>query len=433
MTRAKEKQQKNAFKNEQIPKSANYLPFVEARERVRNLHLNRKEEWYKYVRGERKDLGVKPPNIPSRPDYTYRNLGWLGWGDWLGTGGPSPRLRDYMTYEQASEFVRGKGIKSNTAYHRYWRQEGSILLPSNPDRHYRGQGWISWGEFLGTRHFKDIKWRSFKKAREYVRTLGLKSAKKFFRWRSEHLKQHPNEPFDIPSNPHDIYKNQGWQGYGDFLGTGFLSTHLMHSMIYSSFKESKGYIRRWRRERGLNFRKRSDYEEFLDYYKIGSLPRYPDQTYKNEGWKGWADFLGYVRPKLDEWPKYEEARQFVHGLGLKSHKEWIWYCRGDFKGLKKKPAHIPSNPYLVYAGKGWNGWGDWLGSGNIRKWTPSFVPYHEARAFARGLGLKSGVQWKKYLAGKFPGKPKKPENIPSVPDRHYKGAGWVDWKDFLGS
>jgi hypothetical protein len=62
-----------------IPAKNVFLPFGEARERVRALQLlNRKQcyEWYR--------TGKRPHDIPHDPDRTYRDAGWLSWADWLG-------------------------------------------------------------------------------------------------------------------------------------------------------------------------------------------------------------------------------------------------------------------------------------------------------------------------------------------------------------
>lgn len=60
-----------------------------------------------------------------------------------------------------------------------------------------------------------LRYRSFKKARAFVRSLGLKSTGD---WR-DYVKSR-TKPDDIPSAPHHIYANDGWAGWGDWLATG---------------------------------------------------------------------------------------------------------------------------------------------------------------------------------------------------------------------
>ena len=68
----------------------------------------------------------------------------------------------------------------------------------------------------------------------------------------------------------------------------------------------------------------------------------------------------------------------------------------------------------------WAGWPDWLGH---RVWRP----FEEARAFARSLGLKSQVEWLAWSKT-----PARPSDIPAAPSGVYKGE-WVDWYDWLGT
>jgi len=56
-----------------------FLPFLLARSFSRSLGLSNVDEWYEY-----KKSGKKPPNIPGKPNFVYRNEGWNGMKDWLG-------------------------------------------------------------------------------------------------------------------------------------------------------------------------------------------------------------------------------------------------------------------------------------------------------------------------------------------------------------
>lgn len=56
--------------------------------------------------------------------------------------------------------------------------------------------------------------------------------------------------------------------------------------------------------------------------------------------------------------EYEGARNIVKKLNLKSHKDWIKYCK-----LGMRPFNIPYSPDRTYKNKGWVSWEEWLGYG----------------------------------------------------------------------
>ena len=57
------------------------------------------------------------------------------------------------------------------------------------------------------------KFRTFKDARKFARSLKLSSSVK---WK-EFCKS-PDFPSDIPKRPESTFENEGWQGYSDWLG-----------------------------------------------------------------------------------------------------------------------------------------------------------------------------------------------------------------------
>jgi hypothetical protein len=89
------------------------------------------------------------------------------------------------------------------------------------------------------------------------------------------------------------------------------------------------------------------------------------------------------------WRTFEEARAFVHKLDLHSGDDWRDYCNSG-----RRPSDIPSNPDDVYEQSGWVSWGDWLGTRSRRG--EGWQPFKKARAFARGLDLKSNPEWRDY-------------------------------------
>jgi hypothetical protein len=63
-----------------------FADFEEARSFARRLSLGSQTEWKAFSAGRLPDKGVRPPEIPAKPNKTYEGRGWAGWRDWLGLG-----------------------------------------------------------------------------------------------------------------------------------------------------------------------------------------------------------------------------------------------------------------------------------------------------------------------------------------------------------
>ena len=57
-----------------------------------------------------------------------------------------------------------------------------------------------------------------------------------------------------------------------------------------------------------------------------------------------------------------------------------------------------------------------------------FLPFGEALAVARSLGLASVFEWKEWCKEGM-----RPTKVPAAPDRTYKGGGWQGWGHWLGT
>lgn len=67
----------------------------------------------------------------------------------------------------------------------------------------------------------DRRHRTFKKARAFVRSLKLKSESEWLDYTKSGMK-----PDDIPVDPHNVYANDGWAGWGDWLGATAFGAYL---------------------------------------------------------------------------------------------------------------------------------------------------------------------------------------------------------------
>ena len=104
------------------------------------------------------------------------------------------------------------------------------------------------------------KYRPFEEAREYARGLGLKNQKEWRKFSKSLLPEKGMLPDDIPADPYQTYKNQGWINLGDWLGTGTIAPFLRK---YRPFEEAREYAR------GLGLKK---FKEWLKYCK-GLVPK----------------------------------------------------------------------------------------------------------------------------------------------------------------
>ena len=127
------------------------------------------------------------------------------------------------------------------------------------------------------------------------------------------------------------------------------------------------------------------------------------------------------------WRPFEEAREFARSLNLRGKEEWEEYSKSG-----ERPDDIPSHPNDAYKNVGWKDWGDWLGTGSIANKNKEFLPFDEAREFARSLQLKTQDEWNQYLKSGKDGIPK-PDDIPANPGIIYKNDGWKGMIDWLGN
>jgi hypothetical protein len=275
-----------------------YRNFESAKRFIHSLGLKSQKDWFLLNRGELVGAGLLPPDIPKAPHLTYAQHGWVGWGDWLGTGNPAPGTKKYRTFREARRYVRSLRLESAKQWRSFYRGQlkgkGTLPkdIPVNPDIYYRTRGWTNWGDWLGTGRVADNKkvWRPFAKARAYVHRLKLKGQGDWSKFRTGRLKGAPKRPIDIPSNPNTTYKGRGWVSWGDWLGTYTTATRLRK-----------------------------------------------------------------YRP-------FRDARKFARSLRLNTEAEWLEFCRGERPDLGSLPQDIPVNAYQTYAHKGYRGIADWLGT-----------------------------------------------------------------------
>ena len=284
---------------------SDFLPFAKAIIQARSFRMSSREEWHAWSKA-----GRRPANLPSNPNKAYAEVGWQGWGHWLGTGnvagfnhlkkkemgleqgghratqpskGAAPRI------EQKAKHVNPRGKQPTTQPAKQSRP--SSQPPStqgNPQSGYSG-----------------VVWRP-----------NLKS------WVIEVRKKYGGTSKDLKTavEKHNaVCRDHGW-------------LDRIHAWRGKAVADSKRPISRPDSKR----------------------PR-PQVT---PGGKGPLQTPGRFLP-------FKDAAVIVQSLGLSGKVEWKEWCRN---GLR--PHNLPSAPDEKYREEGWIGWSHWLGTGNQQRKQP---------------------------------------------------------------
>ena len=192
-------------------------------------------------------------------------------------------MRHYRSFKKARAFARGLGLKNKRDWYAFARSNKKPdKIPATPNVVYASDGWSNWGDWLGTDYVaKPLRhYRSFRRARAFVRSRKLKSKAEWNKYyRSGKL------PADIPANPRTVYMNDGWSGFGDWLGTGRLANQHRK---FRSFKKARVFAR------GLGLKSTKEWYEYCKVKRRGDIPSNPDKIYTETGWAGYPDWLGYA-------------------------------------------------------------------------------------------------------------------------------------------
>lgn len=422
------------------PQLKAYRSFSEARAFARKLKFKSSTEWKAFCGGERPQLGCLPLDIPSNPNRTYDEKGWKGYGDWLGTGTLAPSNRRFRPFREARSFAGKLNLKNSSEWRVFCKGEMPRLgrlpadIPVAPNRIYAGKGWKGMGDWLGTGTVANFlkKYRPFRAARSFARHLKLKNGSEWGAFCKGEMPRLGRLPSDIPASPNESYANKGWQSMGDWLGTGNVATFLKE---YRSFKEARVFARKLKLTSAVEWQAFSAGKMPRLGKRPADIPTNPNNTYANKGWKNYGDWLGTgsVAPSLRKYRTFSRARAFARKLKLNNRDEWTSFCKGKMPRHGRLPTDIPAKPRDIYLDKGWKGYGDWLGTGNIAPTQRQYRPFSEARAFVRKLKLKSSAEWAAFCTGRMPQLGRLAADIPSHADRTYADKGWKGMGDWLGT
>lgn len=374
-----------------------WRPFEKARFFVRKLGLLSAHEWREYATSQK-----RPFDIPSSPANIYRNKGWKGFGDWLGTGTIATKDYVFRPFLEARKYARSLNLEKIADWFEL-EDKRPRDIPSRPYVNYKNQGWIHWGDFLNLKDFmpSDEDWMPFDKARAFVRKLGLKNTDDWY-----DILETDKIPYNIPHSPAYIYKNKGWKGIGDWIGTDRLADQFRE---YLDFKDAQKFMKENKITTANEWRK------FRKANNIENIPYKLRRTYSDD-WKGAQHFFGTEIFTL------EEAKNFLKDFKIKSSRDYSKFLKTDDAVI-----NLPGVPHRKYAKSGWIDWQDYLGYEDEKKPYSGRknISYKEAKKIIKENNITSTTEYQDFK------KQNKHIIIPSHPERNYKDQ-WKGWDDFLG-
>lgn len=148
------------------------------------------------------------------------------------------------------------------------------------------------------------------------------------------------------------------------------------------------------------------------------LPASAQEYYKLRGeWVNSFHFFGKTgltdKEKHENFLTYDEAKNLVNSLGIKSFSEYKRYIK------ESGNTSLPTHPERAYA-KDWIDRYNFFGKDKV-----SLLSYNEAKSFSMEMGFKTAKEYFEYR------KNNKESKLPQHPERDYEE--WVDWGEFLGT
>jgi len=366
----------------------NWRSYEEAKKYAQSLKLKSGLEWSKLYK--KKKL---PPDLPGAPNKLYKKF--EGWIIFLG--------KEYVSYEEAKKYAQLFKFKGQREWFAHCKSSNLQNIPAGVNEVYKE--FEGWEIFLRNEiPLNKRKYRSYEDAKKYAQSLKVNSTEWY------RLSKSKDFPEDIPRYPREIYGDK-FEGMGVFLGQGRIYKKYFK---YRTYEEAKKIIH------PLKLNNQKGWYNYVRSKKIPNyIPKNPPYIYGKE-FISWGDFLGsqFVATFLRKYRSYEEAKKYAQSLNLKGKEDWELHTKSN-----TFPDDIPKQPRARYKNE-FEGFGIFLGTGNISLKFRKYRSYEEAKKYAQSLNLKSMGDWHKHAKSKdFP------KDIPISP---YKYKEYNGVEDFLG-
>ena len=208
--------------------------------------------------------------IKIYPNLTNTSLG--------GEGGSGVKYN--ITYEECKKIVKKLNIESKNDWFNNI-DEIPEEIPKYSRQKYLNNGWVSWGDFLGTGRICDnyVDYFSYDEAKKIIKKFSIKKVVDY-----KNMAKNGEIPKKIPNRPERYYKNRGWCGWSDFLGVDIIANQ---NKVFYDLKTFKEKIKEMGIKTMTNYRKYC-----LSEYRDDKMPTNPLIVYRREQ-RGvsWVDII----------------------------------------------------------------------------------------------------------------------------------------------
>jgi hypothetical protein len=338
------------------------------------------------------------------------------------------REKAYLPFFVARKAIRILGIKSQSEWSYYSKNNRPSNIPSTPQRSYKNRGWSGWKDWLGyeerisSRRKYKVNHDFFKKwSYDMAYILGFWFADGWIRNNRFGIIQHKKDKYLLEQilktmqSDNILHKNRSSNCYSIEIN----SIEIVKDIKKLGGKERKSLDVKFPKIptkylpdfiRGL-----WDGDGCISYSKtVGK------ECYKSSYVCGSKDFVDTMFALL---------KMKIYGLNGIIYKN----NRGIFTIMFGKNDTIRLRDYIYGKGKSnikllrkfdkFNDAGEICKIGREKK---DFLRYVDAKNVIKNIGLHSVSEWYGYS------KARRPSNIPSTPMQYYKDKGWTNWYDWLG-
>ncbi len=258
-----------------------WAPIEKAKQFIQQFKI---KSWTDYIKWIQENKDKLPNDVPVNPSVAYKDNGWNGLSDYLGNSNVSTINMQYVSFDEAKEYLREKKIKTVKEYEKLY-DEGKIKknMPKFLHQHYSNNPkWKGSIDLLGQFDIRNLtrkkKYYSFEKAKKYIRDNKIKS---FQELKEQMIKKKLNH-FPLTSGKAIEVYGKKWPGTKLFFGLPRFSKRKKFIEFSKAVKILKKY--KIKNVPGYKpIRKKLLKSKIL-------LPSKPHEIYL-KNWKSWGHYL----------------------------------------------------------------------------------------------------------------------------------------------